>query len=343
MRIALIQISQETDTFNPLPTTLEDFAAFGLYDGPEMLRRRGQGVTGGRSAATSRRSSESGRDIETVPITRGLGVAGGRITTEALRVFRGSRAERARPPPGALDGLARPAPRRLLPRRAWTTSRAGCSRSAARCSGPSVPIVVTLDHHANVTQRMVDLSDAMVGYRTQPHDPFETGEAATRAAAPDRWPATARPDDGVAQDPAALAPGAVPDVGRADEDLVRPRPRARARSAASCRSRSSRCSHGSTSRRLAGRRSSSRTTTLRSPSGSPTSWPTSPGRCAPTFQVKTSIPPDEAVRTADAAGRGRRGPQRHGRFGLRRRGRRQHRARSSRCSGRASRVARSCR
>ena len=37
MRIGLLEISQETDTFNPLPTTLEDFASFGLYDGAEML------------------------------------------------------------------------------------------------------------------------------------------------------------------------------------------------------------------------------------------------------------------------------------------------------------------
>ena len=38
---------------------------------------------------------------------------------------------------------------------------------------------MTLDHHANITQQMVDHGDALVGFRTQPHDPFETGEAST--------------------------------------------------------------------------------------------------------------------------------------------------------------------
>lgn len=35
--------------------------------------------------------------------------------------------------------------------------------------GKSVPIVVTLDHHANVSQQMVDLSTALIIYKTNPH------------------------------------------------------------------------------------------------------------------------------------------------------------------------------
>ena len=35
--------------------------------------------------------------------------------------------------------------------------------------GESLPIVVTLDHHANVSQRMVDKSTALVIYKTNPH------------------------------------------------------------------------------------------------------------------------------------------------------------------------------
>ncbi len=42
--------------------------------------------------------------------------------------------------------------------------------------GPEIPVVVTLDMHANVTRAMVDLSDAMTVYRTYPHiDMAETG------------------------------------------------------------------------------------------------------------------------------------------------------------------------
>jgi microcystin degradation protein MlrC len=45
--------------------------------------------------------------------------------------------------------------------------------------GPDVPIVASLDLHANVTRRMVQYSDALISYRTYPHvDMAETGERA---------------------------------------------------------------------------------------------------------------------------------------------------------------------
>lgn len=45
--------------------------------------------------------------------------------------------------------------------------------------GPDVPVVISLDMHANITRAMVDLSDAMAIYRTYPHiDMIETGQRA---------------------------------------------------------------------------------------------------------------------------------------------------------------------
>ncbi len=45
--------------------------------------------------------------------------------------------------------------------------------------GPGVPIIATLDLHANISQRMVDACDLIVGYRTNPHvDQIERGEEA---------------------------------------------------------------------------------------------------------------------------------------------------------------------
>ncbi len=45
--------------------------------------------------------------------------------------------------------------------------------------GPDLPIVVSLDMHANVTEAMVELSDGITLYRTYPHiDMVETGERA---------------------------------------------------------------------------------------------------------------------------------------------------------------------
>src|SRR5687767_552078 len=102
MRFALIHVSQETDTFNPLLTTLDDFAAFGLDRGNEMVEKhRGTGTIGGYLAAVE----ASGREIETVPIGHGLAVAGGRITTEALRYFE-DLVRDGLTAAGRLDGLA---------------------------------------------------------------------------------------------------------------------------------------------------------------------------------------------------------------------------------------------
>src|SRR5207247_4681759 len=45
--------------------------------------------------------------------------------------------------------------------------------------GPDVPVVATLDLHANVTTRMTQAADALVLYHTAPHvDVFETGQRA---------------------------------------------------------------------------------------------------------------------------------------------------------------------
>src|SRR6185295_5077649 len=44
--------------------------------------------------------------------------------------------------------------------------------------GPTLPIVVSLDLHANITQRMVEYASALVVCRTYPHvDLAESGEA----------------------------------------------------------------------------------------------------------------------------------------------------------------------
>jgi microcystin degradation protein MlrC len=47
--------------------------------------------------------------------------------------------------------------------------------------GTAIPLVVSLDYHANVTPQMVEMTDAMFGYRTYPHvDRLETGQNAAK-------------------------------------------------------------------------------------------------------------------------------------------------------------------
>lgn len=47
--------------------------------------------------------------------------------------------------------------------------------------GHDIPLVVSLDLHGNITQRSIDLADAMIAYRTYPHiDMADTGRACAR-------------------------------------------------------------------------------------------------------------------------------------------------------------------
>ena len=170
MRLAVIHVGQETNDFNPVPTGMRDFESFGLYEGPQIFEKlRDVGQIGGYLAAVE----ASGRKVESVPIIRGWATAGGRVTTECRRYFERKMREGLRDA-GRIDGLA------MQLHGACAAEGVDDVEGAqiAICRevlGPDVPIVLSLDHHENITRRMVELSTAIVGHRTQPHDPFDTG------------------------------------------------------------------------------------------------------------------------------------------------------------------------
>lgn len=173
MRLALIHVTQETNDFNPVPTTLRDFEAFGIFEGAEIVRTlRGVGQVGGHLDAAASRP-----DIETVPVIRGWSSAGGRITRHAFDYF-ANKIRTGLLAAGPIDGLA------LQLHGACATEGIDDveGEQAALCRsilGPDVPIVLGLDHHANITRKMIESCTAIVGHRTQPHDPFDTGRIGT--------------------------------------------------------------------------------------------------------------------------------------------------------------------
>jgi microcystin degradation protein MlrC len=170
MRIGLIHISQETNDFNPEPTTLADFEAFGMFEGETIVEKVGRnGQIGGHFAAID----EIGGGVETVPLIRAFAVAGGRIDAAARRYFL-DRIEQGLKQAGRLDGL------HLQLHGACAAEglddvEGEQAELCRRLLGPDVPILLGLDHHGNATRRMVENVDAIVAHRTQPHDPFDTG------------------------------------------------------------------------------------------------------------------------------------------------------------------------
>ena len=170
MRVALIHIGQETNDFNPIPTTLRDYESFGIFEGRSIVDTfRGVGEIGGFVDAIE----ASGRAIELVPIVRGWAVAGGRITQEAYDFFE-RKIRLGLQAAGRIDALS------LQLHGACAAEGIddveGAQLETCRAVlGPDVPIVLGLDHHGNVTKKMVALATAIVGHRTQPHDPYDTG------------------------------------------------------------------------------------------------------------------------------------------------------------------------
>lgn len=173
MRIGVAQIGQEQSTFNPTETELDAFRAQGLWFGEEIIERSaGAGMIGGFLEKVSTRVGVGG-DIELVPLVKATAVPAGRLSAAALTELTGVLVT-ALGGAGTLDGLA------LLMHGACSAVGVDDVESHLLSAARSVvrdglPIVVGLDHHANITAEMVRLSDAIIGHRTQPHRPFETG------------------------------------------------------------------------------------------------------------------------------------------------------------------------
>jgi microcystin degradation protein MlrC len=173
MRIAVAKFGQETSTFSPVTTTLDTFAEFGIYEGAEMLEesKRMGSIAGFLEAA-----DEAQMEWTPLPLFRAWAGASGVITADTLDFFE----ERLR------AGLQAEQP---IDAFYFDLHGAGQSENepdtegyllaiAREILGDDVPIVIALDHHANVTQLMIETADGLVGHRTQPHKPFETGKLA---------------------------------------------------------------------------------------------------------------------------------------------------------------------
>ncbi|MFH1568482.1 MAG: M81 family metallopeptidase, partial [Gemmatimonadota bacterium] len=173
-RVAIASYGQETSSFSPVPTTLDTFRLYGLFEGEEILHKcRGVGSVGGFLE-----TMDAAGDWTPRPIVHGWAGASGPLTADTLDWFAGRIAaglRQALPFDAlyfALHGAAVAAQAH--------DSEAYLLRIVRQIIGDEVPVVVSLDHHANLTQAMVDRVDALVAHRTQPHDQVDTGRLAAR-------------------------------------------------------------------------------------------------------------------------------------------------------------------
>ncbi len=176
IRIVTGGIAQETNTFQPEPTTLADFSrgSSSIHRGAEILALEGTGTIYGGIVAEAKRLG-----VEIIPTTYGQAVPGGRVSREAFETLRdeilgGIRA--AMPVDGVLLGL-----HGAMALEHGDDGEGPLITAVRELVGPDVPIVAPLDLHTNLSDEMVEEANAFVGYKEYPHtDMPETGAQALR-------------------------------------------------------------------------------------------------------------------------------------------------------------------
>ncbi len=173
-RILIAECKQEVSTFNP---HLSQYADFRVRYGQDLLNyhRSVRNEIGGALSVFDELA-----DVEIVPAYSACFItSGGTLAADAWQRIAREFIESIRSAP-PVDGVylcmhgAMASQEELDP-------EGFLIAETRRVLGDDVPIVVSLDLHGILTDRMVEHSDAIVAYHTYPHvDFFETGERASR-------------------------------------------------------------------------------------------------------------------------------------------------------------------
>ena len=178
MRVGILALLHESNTFINRPTTLDDFRANLLLSGEEIREQLADShhELGGFFEGLSKCG------LQAVPIFAARAVPYGTIAADSFRQLVEimlSALENA----GPLDGLL-VAPHGATVSEDYPDADGYWLNEVRERVGFKLPIIGTLDAHANLSQKMVDSCDALISYRSNPHlDQRERGiEAATLLA-----------------------------------------------------------------------------------------------------------------------------------------------------------------
>jgi microcystin degradation protein MlrC len=163
MRIGIIALLQESNTFIGQPTTLKHFEQELLVTGEEVRGR----LAGTHHEVAGMFHALEEQGEEAVPIFAARALPYGTIAASAierlLEMLFGALADA-----GRLDGI-------LVAAHGATVSEpypdvdGHWLSELRRRAGPDMPIIGTLDPHANLSAAMVAATDALIAYRTNPH------------------------------------------------------------------------------------------------------------------------------------------------------------------------------
>ena len=176
MRILIAGFQHETNTFALSKTGYDDFVRGGAFPamarGADVLAMRDVNIPIGGFI----RAMEGPR-TELIPVIWAGATPAAHVTRDAFERIAAEIVDAARG--GDFDGVYIDLHGAMVCEH--DDDGEGALLAALRAVvGPHVPIVASLDLHANVTRRMLESADALVAYRTYPHE--DMAEAGERAA-----------------------------------------------------------------------------------------------------------------------------------------------------------------
>ncbi|MEM9565068.1 MAG: M81 family metallopeptidase, partial [Actinomycetota bacterium] len=171
-RVVVAMMEHETNTFSPVPTPLDRFGrgGFGVPTGPEVVERFAGTGTG--IGAFLDVASEHGMEIVS-PIA-GNAAPSGKVEADAYATMTDAIC-------GAVEAGCDACFLDLHGAMVAETTDDGEGTLLARLRriAPDLPIAVSLDLHANLTDAMIDNCTVAVGYKTYPHlDMYDAGRHA---------------------------------------------------------------------------------------------------------------------------------------------------------------------
>ncbi|MGM8932505.1 M81 family metallopeptidase [Salinicola halophyticus] len=170
MTILMGSIKQETNSFCDVPATLATFESSYLHYGEEI----GLALQGSRTEPGGFLKVLAAHDRAFIPTVAAAAISGGRVTVEAWQTLREAVLEPLR------RGVQIEAVLLSLHGAMLTQDsddpEGDLLTEIRRLAGHHVPIAVSLDPHAHVTEAMLTSADIFLAYKTFPHvDQFETG------------------------------------------------------------------------------------------------------------------------------------------------------------------------
>jgi microcystin degradation protein MlrC len=182
LRVAVAGFQHETNTFAPLPATWDEFVTPGGWPGLSTGGALVEAVKGANLPAAGAIDALAEEGHEVVPLSWASASPSAQVTRDAYDRYWAVFTEELRKA-GSLDALYLDLHGAMVAEHLDDGEGEFLAR-VRELVGRGLPIVASLDLHANVSRAMVDNADALVSYRTYPHvDMAETGGRAARLLA----------------------------------------------------------------------------------------------------------------------------------------------------------------